>query len=1346
MRLCLTRFIDGLVLLFFAAAAAQPAWATLPTPNQPVLLVQDTGSADPYQNFVPELLTTEGLNGFQVAQLTDLTSTFLSNYDVIILPHLTLTAAQAALFQNYVNAGGTLVGFRPDLQLASVFGVASLGTTLPEAWLKIDTTTPYAPSSDSEAMKFHGTADLYSLNGASALATLYSTATLSTTSPAAAINNFGLGKAILLSFDLTQSIVLMRQGNPAWAGYPNTHDGYNTMRASGMFMDKNSGQNWNDLGDGSLNDVPQADIQLRLFSNAVTLTNAAKRPLPRLWYYPNQNRSLLLFTGDHHGDDVNNSISEISAIQFFGGRFSEFLWYPFGPISNTQANTWLAAGHTVGVHFDDTAESDSSGMGGSAASWNGMQSVINNALTSFATNYPSAPAPVTTRNHFLIWVSNDANGTVDPVAQAKLFQNNGIQLDTSYTAFPNRWGYMTGSGLPMKFLDATTGAIIPVFEQATQYEDDIQLGSVAYSTNWSLATAQTHYQKSLSESLTKYNTVVTMLFHPDAWSGYQSYAQTVLQYAQSNSIPMYTTGAWLQFWKGRAATTVSNPTFASNALAFTATGSPAGLTLLVPNVSGNNVVSTFQVDGATQSLTVAAYQGVMYASVVLTAGTHSVSVTYTPAGRILGQISPSAAAASTTIQVQSGSITQSVSPAADGTYAAGPLPAGTYTVMPASSGYMFSPPSQSVTLGTADVTNVNFTATANTAGQTLFTTQTPVLTDISDGAGANYELGTAFTSDVPGQIAAVRFWKAPSESGTHTGNIWSSTGQLLASVAFANESASGWQKQVLGSPLSVAANTTYVVSVNTGNSFYVASPQGLANQVVNQDLSSVVGNNGVFASPGQFPNLTFNGNNYFRDIEFIPQIYSISGAITPAASASGATVTLSGASNPTTTVDSSGIYSFTGLANGSYTVTPSEVGIAFNPASQVVTVSGVNVTGINFTAITQISFISLNPTSVAGGIINSTGTVTLGAPAVGTSAQRMVTLSSDNPAAATVPATVTVAIGATSANFKVTSLTVATTSTANISVTFNGASQAAALTVTPLPRIVSLALNPTSVPGGITNSIGTVTLDAPAVGTAAQRAVTLSSDNPAAATVPATVTVASGATSASFTVTSLTVAATSTANVTGTSTSNGASQAAVLTVTPPPGVVSLALNPISVVGGSANSTATLTLNAPAAGTNAQRTVMLSSDTPAAATVPASVIVVAGATTATFTVTSKVVSTVANPAITATLNGSANATLTVNPVVISSVALSPTSVTGGIANSIGTVTLNVPAVGTTAQRTVTVSSDNTAAATVPATVTVAIGATSANFTVTSHAVITTNTATISGSINGSKQSAVLTVTR
>jgi hypothetical protein len=77
---------------------------------------------------------------------------------------------------------------------------------------------------------------------------------------------------------------------------------------------------------------------------------------------------------------------------------------------------------------------------------------------------------------------------------------------------------------------------------------------------------------------------------------------------------------------------------------------------------------------------------------------------------------------------------------------------------------------------------------------------------------------------------------------------------------------------------------------------------------------------------------------------------SISGTITPTAGGSGAAVLLSGPTAATATSGTSGSYTFTGLPNGTYTVTPSESGFAFVPASQNVTLSGTNQTGINFTA------------------------------------------------------------------------------------------------------------------------------------------------------------------------------------------------------------------------------------------------------------------------------------------------------------------------------------------------------------------------------------------------------------
>ncbi len=151
--------------------------------------------------------------------------------------------------------------------------------------------------------------------------------------------------------------------------------------------------------------------------------------------------------------------------------------------------------------------------------------------------------------------------------------------------------------------------------------------------------------------------------------------------------------------------------------------------------------------------------------------------------------------------------------------------------------------------------------------QTIFTNQTPSNPNATDNT--TYELGLKFQSDTAGQITAIRYWKAASETGSHVGRIWSSTGTLLASVTFANETASGWQQQALSTALSINANTTYVVSVNV-NSYFAITTNALASSIVSGDLKTVAdGNNGVYGSPGSLPTNSYENSNYFRDIVFV---------------------------------------------------------------------------------------------------------------------------------------------------------------------------------------------------------------------------------------------------------------------------------------------------------------------------------------------------------------------------------------------------------------------------------------------------------------------------------------------
>jgi hypothetical protein len=150
----------------------------------------------------------------------------------------------------------------------------------------------------------------------------------------------------------------------------------------------------------------------------------------------------------------------------------------------------------------------------------------------------------------------------------------------------------------------------------------------------------------------------------------------------------------------------------------------------------------------------------------------------------------------------------------------------------------------------------------------LLTNQVPYYVNVSDGVP--YELGMKFFAQVSGSITAIRYMKAASDPGPHTGNIWSASGGLLASVTFTNESASGWQVARLATPLHINVNTIYVVSVNTTGAFDV-TPDFFVSPIVNGSLVGVSdGHNGVAAAPGQFPFGSWHNSNYFRDILFVP--------------------------------------------------------------------------------------------------------------------------------------------------------------------------------------------------------------------------------------------------------------------------------------------------------------------------------------------------------------------------------------------------------------------------------------------------------------------------------------------
>ncbi len=143
-----------------------------------------------------------------------------------------------------------------------------------------------------------------------------------------------------------------------------------------------------------------------------------------------------------------------------------------------------------------------------------------------------------------------------------------------------------------------------------------------------------------------------------------------------------------------------------------------------------------------------------------------------------------------------------------------------------------------------------------------------------DSEAAALELGVKFRADIAGSITGLRFYKYAQNTGTHVGNLWTTSGTRLGTVTFTNETASGWQQATFATPIAITANTTYVASYHTNTGFYAATSPGFTTAVDNGPLHALAsgssGGNGVYraGTTSALPNLTWNASNYWVDVVF----------------------------------------------------------------------------------------------------------------------------------------------------------------------------------------------------------------------------------------------------------------------------------------------------------------------------------------------------------------------------------------------------------------------------------------------------------------------------------------------
>jgi hypothetical protein len=574
-------------------------------PGGPVLVISAAG--DPFGRYYAEILRAEGLNEFTVTDIANVTAATLNAHAVVVLAQTALSAAQTSLLENWVQGGGNLIAMRPDAQLASLLGVTGAGGTLGNAYLKVDNGSGSGAGITGQTIQFHGTADRYTLSGASEVARLYADANTASANPAVTLRDVGGagGQAAAFTYDLARSVVYTRQGNPGWAGQE--RDGQDgPIRSDDLFFGAKTGDvqpDWVNLDKVA---IPQADEQQRLLANLITRMSADRQPLPRFWYLPRGEKAAVVMTGDDHGsggtDDQFEKFKQESAPNCSVANWecvrSTSYVYANTPITDSQAAAYQAEGFEIALHA-------STGCNNFTPS--SLDSDFDTQLAGFASTWPSLSAPRTNRTHCIPWS--------DWSSHPKVELDHGIRFDTNYYYWPGAWiqnrpGMFTGSGMPMRFADLD-GSLIDVYQATTQITDE------------SGADIPAHIAALLSNALGPqgYYGVFTVNMHTDSLS---DGADAIVTDAQSRGVPVVSARQMLTWIDGRNSSSFGDLGWANGHLSFTIAPAAGanGLEALVPVHSGAGDLSGVTRAGAPVATEARTIKGIEYAAFTAAAGAY----------------------------------------------------------------------------------------------------------------------------------------------------------------------------------------------------------------------------------------------------------------------------------------------------------------------------------------------------------------------------------------------------------------------------------------------------------------------------------------------------------------------------------------------------------------------------------------------------------------------------------------------------------------------------------------------------------------------------------------------------
>ena len=351
------------------------------------------------------------------------------------------------------------------------------------------------------------------------LARLYSNATTSTSYPAVVAANSGSGQAVAFTYDLASNVAYTRQGNPANKNLDIDGDGW--VRTVDLFQ-----TGWRAWCCNWWRESTHAAV--------VVFSGTAK--------------TMLILTSDGHENTRADYVDLIAAFNAHHGKTTVYLSDPAGRFGDWPTNAdliaWTAAGHAFSIHpwkvQGDPAVNTMAKAFAVVDNW-------------FLSSY-TVPRSNTVRTHALQW-----EGWTDTADTAAA---HGMALDTSFYhccewlqkpdgTWPH--GYLTGSGLPMKFV-REDGTLTSVYQQLTEMADDQMFADQEGAERISGAQAVAISKSLIDASLNGYYSALMDIHHVDIYStsnDAHTWLAGDLDYAYSQGVPMWNAEQWLRFTQTR---------------------------------------------------------------------------------------------------------------------------------------------------------------------------------------------------------------------------------------------------------------------------------------------------------------------------------------------------------------------------------------------------------------------------------------------------------------------------------------------------------------------------------------------------------------------------------------------------------------------------------------------------------------------------------------------------------------------------------------------------------------------------------------------------------------------------